>query len=133
MEQGRRRNVDYICRERASCFQRNECLVQRTSEKQRWWKKKHRYITTAEPTTGELLLRIIVSVNQLGIHRAVADWCQDLAQRDQRSFSTLHGTRVANVDNNPASQVPSGDVSYLTKSPIWNSGARGNLVWQHRE
>ena len=29
---------------------------------------------------------------------------------DQRSFSTLHGTRVANVDNNPASQVPSGDV-----------------------
>ena len=25
--------------ERASCIQRNECLVQRTSEKQRWWKK----------------------------------------------------------------------------------------------
>ena len=42
--------------------------------------KKHRYITTAEPTIGELLLRIIVSVNQLSIHGAVADWCQDLAQ-----------------------------------------------------
>ena len=36
--------------------------------------KKQRYIKTAEPTMGELLLRIIVSVYQLTIHGAVADW-----------------------------------------------------------
>ena len=32
-----RRNDDDICRKRASCIQRNECFIQRTSEKQRWW------------------------------------------------------------------------------------------------
>ena len=38
VEQGRRRHVYHICRKRASCIQGNERFMQRTSEKQRWWK-----------------------------------------------------------------------------------------------
>ena len=82
----------------------------------------------AEPTTAEQLLRIIVRVNQLSVCGAVADWCQDLAQRIKSHSSPCKETPTANVDNAPASRVPSEDVSNLTKSPIWNSGARGNLV-----
>ena len=69
----------------------------------------------AEPQTAELLLRISVSVNQL-VHS-----------------SPSTGTPVANVEDDPASQVPSEDVSNLTKSTIWNSGARGDSVRQHEE
>ena len=34
----------------------------------------------ADPATAELSQRIIVSVHQLSIHGAVADWCQELAR-----------------------------------------------------
>ena len=33
------------------------------------------------PATAELLFRIIISVNQLSIYGAVADWCEELAQQ----------------------------------------------------
>ena len=59
-----------------------------------------------DPTTAELLLRIIVSVNQLSIYGVIADWCQNLAQRIAAHSSLSTGYPVANVDNDPASQVP---------------------------
>ena len=81
----------------------------------------------AEPTTAELLLRIIVSVNQLIVYGAVAGSCHDLAQRIKALSPPSTGTPVVNVNNDPASQVPSEDVANLTKAPIWNSGAPREL------
>ena len=86
----------------------------------------------AEPTTALVLLRIIVSVNQLSVYGAIAGWCQDLAQRVEPHSPQSTGPPVANVDNSQASQVPL-EVLNLTRSPIWNPGARGNLVRQQDE
>ena len=40
---------------------------------------------------------------------------------------------AVNVDDDPTSQVPSADASNLTKSPMFTSRARGNLLRQHEE
>ena len=55
----------------------------------------------------ELLLRIIVSVNQLSVYGAVADWCQDLAQQINAHSPPSTETPVAHVDDDPVSQVSS--------------------------
>ena len=129
MGQGRRRNDDIICRERASCIQRN--VIQRTSETAKVVEKTSIH-HKAEPTTAELLLRNIVSVNQLSTYGANADWCQELAHRVE-AHSPQSRTPVAKVDNDPATRVPSVDVSSLTKGPLWSPRARRNLVRQHDE
>ena len=72
----------------------------------------------ADPTTAELLQRIIGSVDQFSIHGAIADWCQDLAQRIAAHFPQSTRTPVAKVENDPASQVPSEDVSSQPKGPL---------------
>ena len=87
----------------------------------------------ADLAIAELLPRIIVSVNQPIVHGAIADWCQELAQRDEAHSPQCMGTLVAKVDNDQASQVPPEDVSSLTKGPPWSSRAQGNLVRQHEE
>ena len=69
------------------------------------WKTSIHY--NAEPATAELLLRIIFSVSQLIIYGAIADWCQELAQRVEAHSPQSTGTLVAKGDNDPASQVPS--------------------------
>ena len=84
-------------------------------------------------TTAELLLLIIISVNQLSVNAAVGNSCQELAQQIAAHAPPSTGTPVSNVEDDPASRVPSEDVSYLTISPIWNTGARGDSVWQHGE
>ena len=33
-----------------------------------------------DPATAGLLFRILISVSQLSFYRAVADWCEELAQ-----------------------------------------------------
>ena len=43
------------------------------------------------------------------------------------------GNPVAIVDNDSESQVPSADLSNLTKPPMFNVEARGNSVQQHKE
>ena len=35
----------------------------------------------ADPATAELLFRIFISVNQLSVYGAAADWCEKLAQQ----------------------------------------------------
>ena len=92
-------------------YSAEQVLFQRTSEKQKWWENIDNH--NAEPHTAELLLRIIVSVNQLSVYGAVADWCQDLAQQIKVLSSPSTGTPFANVDNDPASQVPSHQITYL--------------------
>ena len=101
VEQGRRRYVDDMSRKRASCIQRNECSIQRTSERKGGGSTSIHY--NAEPTTAELLLRIVVSVNQLGVYGAIPDSCQDLAQQIAAHSPPSTRTPVANVDNDPAS------------------------------
>ena len=61
---------------------------------------------------------MIVSVDQLSFYGTVADWCQELAQRVEAQSPQSTGTLVAKVDNDLASQVPSDDVSSLTKGPL---------------
>ena len=63
----------------------------------------------AEPAIAELLLRIIICVNQLSVCGAVADWCQELAQRIEDHCSCSTGNLVAKNDSE--SQVASADVS----------------------
>ena len=61
----------------------------------------------AESATAELLLRIVVSVNQVSVHGGMADWCQDLAQQIAARSPSSTENPVANLDNDKASQVPS--------------------------
>ena len=78
VERSRWTNDTYICRKRTSCFQRKKCFIPRTSNKQ---KKRRRSIhVNAERTTAELMLRIVVSVDQLTDYWVMTDWCHDLAQ-----------------------------------------------------
>ena len=93
----------------------------------------HRYINNADPATAELLLRIIISVNQLSIYGAVADWCEELAQQISDHSSSSTGNPVANVNNESESKVAPTVVSILTNSLLINVPAEGNLVQQHKE
>ena len=52
------------------------------------------------------------------MYGADADWCQELAQRVEVHSSQSTVTLVAKVVNDPASQVPSEDVSSLTKGHL---------------
>ena len=126
------RNDAIICRERASCTLRGTSLLSRGPLKRKGGGKTSKQ-NNVEPTTSESLLRIIVSVNQLSFNGAIADWCQELAQRLEARAPQSTGTLVAKVDNEEASQVPSKDLSSLTKAPLWSLRGRGNFVRQHEE
>ena len=79
----------------------------------------------AEPDTAELLLRSVVSVYQFSFYGAVADWCEELSQRDEDHPSSGTGRRpVAEVTGDHAQQVPSEGVSSLTNGPQWSQRAR---------
>ena len=112
-----------IYKERTSCIQRNESFIQTTSEKAKVVEN-----IDAEPTIAQLSLRTVVSDNQLRSCGAMADWCQEFAQRVDAHSPQSTGTVVAKRDNGLASQVPSEDVSSLTKGPLWSHRARDNLV-----
>ena len=68
-----------------------ECSIQRTTERKGGGSTSTH--CNAEPTTAELLLRIIVSANQLGVYGAKADSCQDLAQQIVPHSPPSTGTR----------------------------------------
>ena len=61
-----------------------------------------------------MLLRTGIAVNQLSIFGAVADWCQDFAQRAEGHTVRL----VANESDDEAPKVPSEHASHLTKNSI---------------
>ena len=83
--------------------------------------------------TAELLLRLLISVNQLSVYGAVADRRREFSQRiaAHSFFSTAN--LVAKVNNDSESQVPFADVANLAKPPMFSVGARGNSVQQHNE
>ena len=87
----------------------------------------------AELVTAMLLLRIIVSVNQLSIYRAVADRCQDLAVQIAARSPPFTETPVANVEENPTCQVHQKTYRTSTNHHFWDFRARGNSVRQHEE
>ena len=93
----------YICRERL-CIQRNECFVQRTSEKTKVV-GKHRYITTRNLRLQSCYHASLFR-QSAHVYRAVADWCQDLSKQIKAHSPPSTVTPVANVDDDPASQVP---------------------------
>ena len=79
----------------------------------------------AEPDTAELLLRSVVSVYQFSFYGAVADWCEELSERDEDHPSPSTGRRpVAEVTGDQAWQIPSEGVSSLTNGPLWSQRAR---------
>ena len=83
----------------------------------------------AEPDTAELLLRSVVSVYQYSFYGAVADWCEELSQRDEDHPSPSTRRRpVAEVTGDQAQQVPSEGVSSLTNGPPWSQRARQHSI-----
>ena len=56
-----------------------------------------------DPATAELLFRIIISVNQLSIHGAVSDWCEEFAQQISQHFLLVQGNllRHCMINRNP--------------------------------
>ena len=118
-------------RKRTPSTQRNKCVVPRSFEKQRRWNN----IDTLQrgSSDGRVVFRIIISVNQLSIYGAVADWCEELAQQisDHSSLSTGH--LVAKVKDDSESKGAPTVVSILTKAHLINVPARGNSVQQYRK
>ena len=112
--------IDKTCRERTSCIQRNECFIQRTSEKQRWWE----IIGTSQ--RGAYDCRAVTThhcpVSQLSVYGAVADSCDDHAQRIKAHSPLGTKTPVANVDDDPASEVPSGRIERRRKDGATTRG-----------
>ena len=72
-----------------------------------------------------------VNTNQLCVYGAIADWCQDLAVQLAPHSPSSTATPVANVEDDPASQDPSADVSNLTKFPMFSIRARGDSIRQY--
>ena len=79
----------------------------------------------SDPATAELLPRIILSVNQLSVHGAVADWCEEVAQLISDHCSSGTENLVAKVNNESESKVAPIVVSILSKSLLINVPAFG--------
>ena len=68
-------------------------------------KKNGRNDRGGEGERGALLIRIIISVNQLNVYGAVAEWCQELAQQNADLSSSGKGNLVVYVQNDSESKV----------------------------
>ena len=80
-----------------------------------------------DSSTAELLFRIIISVNELGVHGAMSDWCEKLAQQiSDPSFSST-GTPVATMYEQLDCLLSPGVVSILTNPLPTNVPVQGNL------
>ena len=86
-----------------------------------------------DPTTAELLFRIIVSVNQLSVYGTVSNWCEDRAQHTSDPHSASTRTPVAELNDESESRVAPNVVPILTNPPMINVPAQGNLVQQHKD
>ena len=75
--------------------------------------------------TAELVLRTIISLNQISIYGAVADMCDELACRIL-DCSESTGKLVA--QNNSETLVMPTDLSTTNKTPRTNDKVQGNLL-----
>ena len=83
-----------------------------------------------DDNTAELVLRTIISVNQLSICGAVADMCDELAVRIW-GCSERTGELVA--QNNPGTMVIPTAVSTANTTPLTNDNVQGNLLHDDEE
>ena len=75
--------------------------------------------------TVEVVLRTIISVNQLSIYGALADMCDEQACRIS---GCSESTRKPAAQNNPETMVMSTEFSTTNKTPRTNENAQGNLL-----
>ena len=76
-------------------------------------------------STAELLFRIIISVNQVRVYRAVADWCEELAQQiSDHSFASTERPK-ADMNDESESRISPNVVSIST---IDQCSSTGRLV-----
>ena len=81
------------------------------------------------PHTIEVVFRIIISVNRLSVHGAVADMCEELASRIS-DCSASKGRPVAK--DKPEIMVAPTDLSTTTNPLLTNGQARGNLLREYK-
>ena len=75
--------------------------------------------------TVEVVLRTIISVNQLSVYGAVADMCDDLASRISDCFECTG--RLAAEDKSETMFVPT-ELSTTTKPLLTNEKVQGDLL-----
>ena len=81
-----------------------------------------------DPDTLEVVLRTIISVNQLSVYGAVADMCDELASRiSDCSEST---GRLVDEDKSETMVVPT-DLSTTTKPLLTNETVQGDLLREY--
>ena len=84
-----------------------------------------------DSTTGKLLFRIVISVNQLSVYGAISDRCEELAQQIlDHSFSSTERS-VANTNEESESRISPNVVSILTDPPSTNVPVQGDLLRCH--
>ena len=130
-----KRLVEPICRDDndsssrkwTSCLSRHKCVG---PSKKRGNLSIHH---NGDLSTAELLFRTIISVNQLRVHGAISDWCEELAQQiSDHSFSSTKRP-VANVNEQFDCRLSPELLSLLTNPRPINVPAQGNLLRSHSE
>ena len=89
MGQNRREDDVRIWRKQTSSLPCYESIVQRSAQEQRWWKLSIHYCADLE--TIETVFRTIISVNQLSLHGAVANMCEEYESFHDRSGQPVVG------------------------------------------
>ena len=124
--QGRRRN-DAVISQRAGILYREERDLYPEDLKRKGGGKTSIH-DNAEPSTAKLLLLIIVSVNQLSVYGAAADWCQELAQRVEAHSPQSTGDTCCGWDLRPSvSSLIGGCIEshQITNFQFWSPRKRG--------
>ena len=80
-----------------------------------------------DSATAELVLRIIISVNQLSINGAVSDRCEELAQQISDHPSSSTGKLVAKMNDESESKVAPTVVGDLDKFTFDQCSSPGKL------
>ena len=81
------------------------------------------------PHTVEVVLRTIVSVNQLSVYGAVADMCDKLASRISGCSASMERPFAK---DKPEIMVAPTDLSTTTNPLLTNGQARGNLLREYK-
>ena len=107
------------------------CVVPRSFEKQGRWKN----VDTLQRGSNDGRVPISHDYFRQSAQyiRAVADWCEELSQQVSDHSSSSIGNLVAKVNDKSEFKVAPTVVSVLTKSPVIDIPAQGNLVQQHKE
>ena len=83
-----------------------------------------------DPQTVEVVLRTVISVNQLSIHGAVADMCEELASQISDCPAS---TEKPVAEDKPETMVSHTDLSTTTNPLLTNDRARGILLPEHKQ